>query len=105
MKKTILLFSILTISYFGWGQQGNKKDTTGITPTNGIVDVQSVWNKYIDSVVSKLSIKQFQDWLFENATVKQYNDGKFVDFYQSYLNYRYNIWIAEWNDKHKTKKP
>lgn len=104
MKRiTLLLAIIFLLSFYGYGQ--SKKDTTGIvTSNNGIISQQAVWNSYIDSVTSKLSIKQFQDWLFENATVKQYNDGKFVDFYQSYLNYRYNIWIAEWNDKHK-KKP
>lgn len=82
----------------------NKKDT--ITATNGIISQQAVWNYYIDSVVSRLSLKQFQEWLFENATVKQYNDGKFVDFYNSYINWRYDIWVKEWNDKHqKPKKP
>ena len=58
------------------------------------VDSVALWNKHIDSVMSKTSIKDFQQWLYENATVKQYQEGKFVDLYNAYVQQQYNVWIA-----------
>lgn len=56
-------------------------------------DSVQLWNKHLDSSLSKTSIKDFQQWLYENATVKQYQEGKFVDLLNAYVQRQYELWI------------
>lgn len=72
--------------------------TKPITKENGLsidstVILQAEWSKYADSLVNHTTIFQFKSWLEENATVKQYSEGKFVDFYNSFLQYKQQLWL------------
>ena len=58
------------------------------------VDSVALWNKHIDSVIGKTSVKDFQVWLYENATVKQYQESKFVDLYNAFIQFQYQRWIT-----------
>ena len=62
------------------------------------VDSVALWNKHLDSALSHTSIKDFQLWLYENATVKQYNESKFVDLYNAYVQFQMQLFL-----KPKTK--
>lgn len=79
---TILLCLLVSASAFSQSsQKANFQDSVAL------------WNKHLDSALSKTSIKDFQQWLYENATVKQYQEGKFVDLLNAYVQREYQVWI------------
>jgi hypothetical protein len=63
------------------------------------VDSVALWNKHLDSALSHTSIKDFQLWLYENATVKQYNESKFVDLYNAYIQFQMQLFLQPKNKK------
>lgn len=59
------------------------------------VDSATLWNMYLDSVWQHTSIFQFNNFLRENATVKQYEEGKYQDFLTSFIRYQYQLWQSK----------
>lgn len=82
--KSILTATAIIISLQSFGQSSQKENR---------IDSVALWNNHLDSVISKTSIKDFQSWLYENATIKQYNESKFVDLYNSFVQYQLQRWL------------
>lgn len=59
------------------------------------VDSATLWNMYLDSVWQHTSLFSFNNWLRENATVKQYEEGKYQDFLTSFIRYQYQLWQSK----------
>lgn len=57
------------------------------------VDSVALWNAHLDSVLNRTSMKGFQTWLYENATVKQYQESKFIDLYNAFVQYQLQLWL------------
>lgn len=104
MKKAIkysIIALCLLISASAFSQSKEAwKDANKATRGNQlqVVDSVALWNKHLDSALSHTSIKDFQLWLYENATVKQYNESKFVDLYNAYVQFQMQLFL-----KPKTK--
>jgi broad specificity phosphatase PhoE len=82
--KTIIAI-VLTISALTtFGQGTSVKDS--------ILQVEA--KKFIDSLPVKSTLKEFQIFLYENMTAKEYNE-KFAQMYQAFLQIKYNAWLAE----------
>lgn len=88
------------------GDSGNNSFLTGarMTPllfVNGTdttkpkVDSVALWNAHLDSVLTHTSIRDFDNWLQENATIKVYKEGKFQDFVSSFIQFQYQLWISK----------
>lgn len=87
IKYTIIIALCVLFSASAFSQSSQKEN---LQKTDSV----ALWNKRIDSVLSTTTIKLFQSWLYENATVKQYQEGKFVDLYNAFVQRQYEIWIA-----------
>lgn len=83
MRKILTSIAII-ISLQSFGQSSQKENR---------IDSVALWNNHLDSVISKTSIKDFQSWLYENATIKQYNESKFVDLYNYFVQYQLQRWL------------
>ncbi len=97
MKKlSLLITSLFFISIIGYGQTQQQVDSVNRSVANR--------DRYIDSALSKISVKEFQTFLYENVTVKQYYEFKFVELYNFYVQYQQSIWLKQWNEKNKKPK-
>jgi len=76
MKNPVLIFIAVVLSSISYGQT-NKADSIK----------QAEANKVVTEIVTKTSIKTFQEWLFETMTAKQYND--FMQYYNEYIRQQY----------------
>jgi len=97
MKK--LSLSILTIILListSYGQSPQQIDSAN----KSVVD----WNKFVDSVESNTSIKQFREYIYKSVTAEFYDTGTYVNLWNWFAQQKYPIWLKQWNDKHK-KKP
>lgn len=81
MKKLFLVIAIaFSVSAFG---QGNsvKSDTAAI------IKEQEAANKFVSELVSKTSIKEFQEWVYENLPAKQ--SDEFIRLYNYFIQQKY----------------
>lgn len=67
-------------------------DQNALTSQNALAEE---WSRYADSVLKKTSINDFNEWLMNSVTVKQYQEGKFSEFYNAFLQQQYQIWQAK----------
>jgi hypothetical protein len=85
MKQTLLiLFTVISVISFGQGTSSNKADS--------IFQIEA--KKFIDSLPAKSTLKEFQDFLYQTTTAKEY-DEKFSPLYQLFLQTKYNAWLSE----------
>lgn len=71
-----------------------------MTAQDSAAAAQAEASKFIDSLLVKTSLKDFQAFLYENVSGKEYNEGAFVRLYDLFLRTRYN----EWMQRKQTKK-
>lgn len=88
MKKIFTLIAI-TITLTASAQR--VADTKIVEDSATILNKE--WNKHIDSLRSKTSIKQLIDFLFDNVTVKQYNEAKFGELYNFWIQYQMQLFL------------
>lgn len=86
--KAAIIVLCLLISASAFSQSSQKANQ---------VDSVAMWNKFRDSAMSHTSLAQFQQWLYENATVKQYQESKFVDLYNAFVQYQMQLFIKPKN--------
>lgn len=96
MKKIIIVILVL---FFAATGQAQKKDSLPVVaqPTQAEV------NKFLDSLDTKTSVKEFKAFLYETASAKFYNEGKFAELYDLYIQQKYDAWIIQ-RGKTKTKQ-
>lgn len=96
MKQVICFIFCLTIFLFCNSQPGK------MTAADSAAKLQQELNKYIDSLVSKTTVREFIDFLYTNTTGKQANEEKWVVLYDFFVRTKANQWVA---DQEKKKKP
>lgn len=91
MKHLLIIF-LLIISIDSFSQ---KKDSASkkMTAQDSAQVLQIEYNKFIDSLISKTSVKQLYDFFTETITVKQYQEGKWVDLYDFFVRTKGNAWL------------
>ena len=90
MKKKIVAVALILVSFFGNAQ----------TKADSIQQVEA--NAFIDSLVTNTSLKQFQQFLYENVSQKSASEGRFTELYNSFLQTNYAAWLQR-KSKPKTK--
>lgn len=70
-----------------------------MTAQDSAAAAQAEANKFLDSLLTKTSLKDFQTFLYETVSGKEYNEGTFVQLYNFFMQTRYNQWMQ------KKKKP
>lgn len=96
MKSTILL-SFFFISFIGYGQTPQQIDSVN----KSVVD----WNRFVDSLETNTPLKQFREFIYKSVTAEFYDTGTYVNLWNWYAQQKYPIWLKQWNDKQKIKKP
>jgi hypothetical protein len=79
---------------------GKAYGQTKTTHEDSVALIQRETNAFIDSLAKNTSISQFQLFMYENVSAKQYNDGKFSELWNTYLQLQYSAWIQR-KQKHK----
>lgn len=94
MKKFILLTLLTTlISVYSHSQTTKPKpDSASIAQAQQQKETAEA-NKFIDSLTTKTSIKDFQLWLYENVSQKTAAEGKFGELYNLFLQQQYAAWV------------
>lgn len=87
MKKLLLLllFSVLTI--FVQAQNKTQIDTALLK--------QMEANRVADSLLSKSSAKNLNEWLYKNAVVSPEKYDLFIQIYNAYATWLYNEWLRK----------
>ena len=98
MKKFIVLFFSLLAITVCFSQTGATKK---LTAQDSALLEQQAANKFVDSVVTKTSIKEFREFLYSTITAKQLDEGKFIELYDFFIRSKYQQWIQE----KQAKKP
>lgn len=99
MKRIICFIFCLTIFLFCNSQSGT---SSKMTAADSAAKLQQELNKFIDSLVSKTTLKEFREFLYANVTGKQSDEEKWVVLYDFFVRTKANQWIAE---QEKKKKP
>ena len=94
MKKTLTLVAIIAIFSLSVNAQA-KKDTTVFAPT------QKQVNEFVDSVMAKVSLKEFDIWVADNASPKMLREGTYLSFLSLFVQPKVDAWVAS---KNKPKK-
>lgn len=97
MKKAICFIFCLTFFLFC-----NSQTTSKMTAADSAAKLQQELNKFIDSVVSKTTLKEFREFLYTNVTGKQSDEEKWVVLYDFFVRTKASQWVAE---QEKKKKP
>jgi len=84
IKYTIIALCLL-FSASAFSQSSQKREPQ--------VDSVALWNEFLDSALRHTSINAFQNWLYKNATVEQYQEGKFVDLFNAYKQYQLQLFL------------
>ena len=91
IKKTITLLLALTIFIFAHSQAP--------PPTkqqqDSVEKLQKDYAAYIDTLVAKTTLKQFMDYLYATVTAKYYNEGKWLELYNYFLNNKGDEWLQK----------
>ena len=95
MKKIVIIALSLLIFSSAFCQVVKNSNAKVMTAQDSAAAFQTEYNKFIDSLVQKTSVKQLFDFLTENVTVKQWQDGKWVDMYDFFLRTKGNEWIQK----------
>jgi abortive infection bacteriophage resistance protein len=90
------LITLISVFIFCGAMAQTKKP---MTAQDSAAAAQAETNKFIDSLLTKTSVKEFQTFLYERVTGKEYNEGTFVQLYNFFMQSRYNEWMQ------KKKKP
>lgn len=98
----IIFVTVLSILYTK-GCNNNVYDfTRGARMGTGIVvdttkpkgvDSSKLEYRFYDSVALHTNIRDFQQWLYENVSAKIFQEGKFIELYNFYLQRKYQIYL------------
>ncbi len=80
MKRTILAIALL-VSLQSFSQGNSVKDTAAQR-----IEQEAI-NKFVENLVSKTTIADFQKWVYENLPAKK-ND-EFLEVYRFFINQKY----------------
>ncbi len=106
MKK--IIFVLLSLAFlttcFSQKKETTKLNTSSakLTPQDSALLLQQQANVFIDSLVAKTSIKELQEFLFSQVTIKQYNEAKFSELYDFFVRAKVDAWLLQ---KQKAGKP
>lgn len=96
MKKVSMIIFVVVL-FATANSQTNKPKV--MTAADSAAAQQAEVNKFVDSLLLKTSLKEFQTFLYENVSGKEYNEGAFVRLYDLYLRTKYNEWIQRKQQK------
>lgn len=86
---TIFIFLFICISLSAQNTKPQKSAQDSINELNAAA------GKFVDSLISKTSIKDMRDFLFANLTVKVYSDAKFSELYDFFIQSKVNEWATK----------
>lgn len=70
-----------------------------MTAADSAAAQQAEANKFVDSLLTKTSLKEFQTFLYESVSGKEYNEGTFIRLYDLFLRTKYNEWMQRKQQK------
>lgn len=76
--KGIILLILIAVSLQSFGQ-----DTAAIRKQ------QEEANKFVQNLVTKTSLSDFQKWMYENVSAKQMNEASFQQLYNLFVQQKY----------------
>lgn len=87
------LITLISVFIFCGASAQVKNNPKPMTAQDSAAAQQAEANKFIDSLLTKTSLKEFQTFLYENVSGKEYNEGAFVRLYNLFLQTRYDQWM------------
>ncbi len=100
MKSILLLTFFIFIFSFC-----NSQTPQSQAEKDSIAQLQKEADKYIDTVLTKTSLKEFREFLYSGVTGKEYNEAPFVALYNFFIQQKLNAWINERAKKQNAKPP
>ncbi len=101
MKSAIILIFLISSFLFSTAQSTNGSTKQS---QDSVAKLQADAAKYLDSLSSKISLKEFKDFLYESVSGKEYNEGLFVNLYNFFMQQKLNAWLAQ-REKNAAAKP
>lgn len=93
MKKTmIVIFATILFSAVNAQTQSTSAKLTKQDSINAFVKLRDA---FIDTVLTKTSLKDFQKWLDESVSGKMAREGIFTDLYIAFLNAKVDEWVVK----------
>lgn len=87
MKKLLLLLTFSVLTIFVQAQNKTQIDTALLK--------QMEINRIADSLLSKSSVKNLNEWLYKNAVVSPEKYDLFIQIYNTYATWLYNEWLRK----------
>jgi predicted HTH transcriptional regulator len=101
MKQSICLI-LLLLGFMACISQTGNSSPPKMTPADSAALFQQEVNKFVDSLISKTTLKEFVEFLYINTTGKQANEEKWTMLYDFFVRTKANQWAAE---REKKRKP
>lgn len=90
MKKISMI--IFAVALFATANSQTNKPKP-MTAADSAAVQQAETNKFIDSTRSKVTIKEFSDWLDDNVSGKFMREGTFTALWTTFIQAKYNEWM------------
>jgi uncharacterized protein YxeA len=95
MKHLLITLILIFLIFCGASAQTKTPSVKVMTKQDSINVFVQQRDSYVDSLLTKTSLKEFQKWLDESVSSKMLREGKLNELWTAFIDTKINEWVVK----------